>query len=202
MSMLSSALILFAAAIVYALVHSLLAARFFKTWGRRHLPAFDRWWRLAYNVLAAVTLLPVLWLLATLPDRLLYAIDPPIELLMRLGQILSMVALVMAVLQSNPLYFAGLAQLLGDAEERGDGLVISGFYAYMRHPLYVFSILFLWFSPTMTVNQFVVYALATVYFYVGSLHEERRLARTFGNAYERYRRQVPWMRLFPWQRTG
>jgi protein-S-isoprenylcysteine O-methyltransferase Ste14 len=200
--MLSSALILFAASVLYALVHSLLATRFFKTWGRRHLPAFDRWWRLGYNVLAVVTLLPVLWLMATLPDRLLYAIDPPTTLLMQLGQFLSAVALVMAVLQSNPLYFAGLAQLLGDAEDGGDSLVISGFYAYMRHPLYVFSILFLWFSPTMTVNQFVVYALATAYFYVGSLHEERRLARTFGDAYERYRRQVPWMRLFPWQRTG
>lgn len=200
MSSFTSVLILIAAGVVYALVHSLLAAQFFKAWGERQLPGFERWWRLTYNVLALVTLLPVLWLMAMLPDRLLYTIEPPHVWLMWIGQILSATGLVTAVLQSNPLYFAGLAQLMGDAEERGDTLVTSGFYAYMRHPLYVFSILFLWFSPTMTLNQFVIYVLATVYFYVGSIHEEHRLVRVFGPAYERYRRQVPWMRLFPWQR--
>ncbi|MCB0113463.1 MAG: isoprenylcysteine carboxylmethyltransferase family protein [Caldilineaceae bacterium] len=202
MSSLSSALILIAAAVLYALAHSLSAARFFKAWGRRHLPGFDRWWRFVYNVLALVTLLPVLWLMVTLPDRWLYVIDPPIALLMQLGQFLSVVGLATAVLQSNPLYFLGLAQLMGDVEERGDTLVTTGFYAYMRHPLYVFSIFILWFSPTMTVNQFVVYVLATIYFYVGSVHEEHRLVRTFGLEYERYRRSVPWLRLFPWQRVG
>ena len=56
---------------------------------------------------------------------------------------------------------------------------------------YLFSILFLWLSPVMTLNRFVFYGLATLYFYVGSIHEERRLAETFGQAYRDYQRTAP-----------
>lgn len=33
--------------------------------------------------------------------------------------------------------------------------------------------------------------LATIYFYVGALHEEKRLATTFGDTYRQYREEVP-----------
>jgi protein-S-isoprenylcysteine O-methyltransferase Ste14 len=35
----------------------------------------------------------------------------------------------------------------------------------------------------------------TLYIYLGSIHEERRLVREFGRAYQEYQRQVP--RLLP-----
>ncbi|RME58991.1 MAG: isoprenylcysteine carboxylmethyltransferase family protein, partial [Caldilineae bacterium] len=41
--------------------------------------------------------------------------------------------------------------------------------------------------------------LATLYFYVGSIHEEHRLERVYGDAYRAYRRRTP--RLIPrWRR--
>jgi len=181
-------------ALLYAGLHSLLAARSLKVWGRSHLPGFDRWQRLFYNAVAVVTLLPLPWLLG-LSDRVLYIVPSPWKVLFWIGQGGAAVALVVAVLQANPAYFVGLAQLAGDANERGDRLVISGLYLYVRHPLYLFSILFLWLSPVMTLNRFVFYGLATLYFYVGSIHEERRLAETFGPAYRDYQRIVP--RLWP-----
>jgi protein-S-isoprenylcysteine O-methyltransferase Ste14 len=180
--------------LLYAGLHSLLAARTIKEWGRAHLPGFDRWYRLFYNAIALITLLPVPWLLG-LPDRVLYAAPAPWSWLLWAGQGLSALALLLAVLQANPAYFVGLAQLAGDGEERGDRLVIGGLYRYVRHPLYLFSILFLWLSPVMTLNRLVLYGLATLYFYVGSLHEERRLAQTFGASYSAYQQKVP--RLWP-----
>jgi len=179
---------------LYAGLHSLLAARVVKEWGRTHLPGFDRWYRLFYNAIALAMLLPLPWLLG-LPDRTLYTLPAPWRWLLWAGQGVSAVALLLAVLQANPTYFVGLAQLAGDGEERGDRLVISGLYRYVRHPLYLFSILFLWLSPVMTLNRLVVYGLATAYFYVGSLHEERRLAQTFGLPYREYQQKVP--RLWP-----
>lgn len=176
--------------LLYTALHSLLAARAVKVWGRARLPGFDRWYRLFYNAMAILTLLPLLWLL-NLPDRTLYSIPAPWVWLLWAGQGLSALALAISVLQANPTYFVGLAQLAGDPEEKGDRLVINGFYRYVRHPLYLFSILFLWLSPVMTLNRLIVYVLATLYFYVGSLHEERRLARTFGQAYRDYQQVVP-----------
>jgi hypothetical protein len=47
----------------------------------------------------------------------------------------------------------------------------------------------------MTVNLLTVYILITLYFYVGSFHEERRLLAEFSDAYRDYQQQVP--RLIP-----
>lgn len=192
--MTASLLLILLFACLYAGLHSLMALHRLKEWGRRHLPGFDRWYRLVYNGAAVIGLLPLLWL-GQLPDRALYALPAPWSWACLTIQGLSAVALVLAILQANPAYFVGLAQLFGDPEEEGDRLVVRGLYRWVRHPLYLFSILFLWFSPVMTVNRLLLNALATLYFVVGSIHEERRLARTFGQAYRDYQRSVP--RLFP-----
>ena len=43
----------------------------------------------------------------------------------------------------------------------------------------------------MTINLLVFNVLATVYFYIGALHEERSLKEEFGPEYEDYRKRVP-----------
>jgi steroid 5-alpha reductase family enzyme len=43
----------------------------------------------------------------------------------------------------------------------------------------------------MTTNLLVLYVIATVYFYLGSVHEERMMAEEFGAAYLDYRDRVP-----------
>lgn len=64
--MLSSALIFTVFFVVWALVHSLLASLPLKNWTRRVFGAgVDRWYRLAFIALAAVTILPIFPVLAT-----------------------------------------------------------------------------------------------------------------------------------------
>ena len=60
----------------------------------------------------------------------------------------------------------------------------------MRHPLYTFSMLLIWFMPTMSVNLLIFNILATLYFVIGSIIEERRLTVDFGEAYTSYKREV------------
>jgi protein-S-isoprenylcysteine O-methyltransferase Ste14 len=43
----------------------------------------------------------------------------------------------------------------------------------------------------MTVNRAALTALSALYAVLGSLHEEHRLRTSYGAAYERYRRSVP-----------
>jgi protein-S-isoprenylcysteine O-methyltransferase Ste14 len=47
----------------------------------------------------------------------------------------------------------------------------------------------------MTANLLVVNLFWSLYMYIGSFHEERRLIHEFGETYRAYQRQVP--RLFP-----
>jgi protein-S-isoprenylcysteine O-methyltransferase Ste14 len=73
--------------------------------------------------------------------------------------------------------------------------VTRGSYAYVRHPLYFFSLLLIWFLPIMTLSALLFSSMATLYFWIGSIYEERRLSATFGDAYSQYKQRVP--RLIP-----
>ena len=105
------------------------------------------------------------------------------------GQGISVILLLGAVLQTDVLSFVGLRQLT--EEEKTGSLVTNGLYRFVRHPLYTFSLLILWFSPSVTVNSFIVYAALTIYVLIGIVFEERKLLREFGQEYADYKSITP-----------
>jgi len=188
------------ALILFAILHSLTAGVQLK--GRLKALLGERlvegWYRLAYNFLAAVTFLPVLALVSLLPDRTLYRVGLPWSLLMVGVQVAGIGGLLASLITTDVGQFLGLSQAL--AYLRGDPLPlrepplqVKGMYALMRHPLYFFTLLVIWPLPVMTVNILIFNLGATLYLAVGSLIEERRLEKAYGDAYRTYRRQVPWL---------
>lgn len=196
MKLIISALLLTGYFGLYAVAHTWLASLGVKAWVRRRFgPAATRGYRLAYNVIATVTLLPLLALLALLPQQTLYVVPAPWAWLMVAGQLVALLAAGLTLLQTGALDFLGLAQLFGEPAEQNGGLNLGGLYAWVRHPLYTCSLIFLWLSPAMTTNSLVAYLLFTLYFYIGSIYEERRLVVEFGATYRAYQQAVP--RLIP-----
>lgn len=184
---------------LWAIVHSVTAARPFKAWVRRRLGrrAHAGLYRLLYNLFALITFLPVLYVLwALVPATRLWTVPFPFNLLFLLVQGIGLVGLLVSLFQTDVFHFVGLRQaaryLSGAAEpDPPSTFVRSGTYALVRHPLYLFSMLFLWFSPIMTLNSLLFDLIATLYFYLGAVHEERRLAAEFGDAYRQYQEEVP-----------
>jgi protein-S-isoprenylcysteine O-methyltransferase Ste14 len=175
---------------VWGVIHSWLASLGFKEFVRRALgDGFIRFYRLLYNVFAVISFAPVLYLMITLPDRLLYRIPAPWSYLMLAGQTVSGLLLLVSVLQTDVLSFAGLRQLF--EEEKPGNLVTGGLYRSVRHPLYTFSLLILWLSPSMSLNSLIVYACLTMYILIGIFFEERKLLREFGQEYADYRSSTP-----------
>jgi protein-S-isoprenylcysteine O-methyltransferase Ste14 len=74
-------------------------------------------------------------------------------------------------------------------------LKIEGPYKVVRHPLYLFTIIFLILRPTMDLFYLVFLIFLIAYFYIGSFYEERKLVSAFGDRYREYQESVP--RLFP-----
>ncbi len=187
----------------WAVVHSLMASNRLKVYLRSRvgIRLYNGWYRLFYNLFSAVSLLPVLLLgAAILPDRVIWSLAAPSSVVFFTIQMAALIGLLVTLWQTDFLHFAGLSQLFrylsGEEEvELPPKLVTGGAYALVRHPLYFFALLLLWFSPTMTGQLLVFNILSTVYFVLGSIHEEGRLVAQFGEAYRNYMQRVP--RLIP-----
>jgi len=183
-----SIFILLLALAIWGVVHSFLASHFAKDLFRLKMGSMD-FYRLAYNIFAAISFLPILYWMATLPDKLLYQVPSPWNWVMFGGQLISVILLGIAFLQTDSLSFVGLRQLF-EKEESG-ALVVHGFYKVVRHPLYTFSLLFLWLTPTASQNSLTVYIGSTFYILIGVLFEERKLLREFGKTYADYKKSTP-----------
>ena len=178
------------AVILWGILHSLTASLRFKDAASRILGAvFMKFYRLFYNIVAVISFIPVLYLMVHVPNETIYQVPDPWSYFMRMGQWISMILLLIAVLQTDVLSFAGLRQVF-EGEQKGK-LVIEGFYRYVRHPLYTFGFLILWLTPAMTKNTFIVYFALTIYILVGIYFEERKLLREFGQDYVDYRSITP-----------
>ena len=71
-------------------------------------------------------------------------------------------------------------------------------YLTLRHPLYTFSMVFLWSRPSYTVKDLIFNGAITLYFVIGSVYEEGRLIERFGQDYVNYQREVPRFVPRPW----
>lgn len=178
--------------VLWSVLHSVLAADRVKARLREVFGGlYDRGYRLAYNLISVLTLLPLLALAAANPGAVLYRIPPPWLYLTLALQALAGLLILVALLQTGLPRFLGLRQLLRPGDRSRPALQVTGIYRWIRHPLYTCGLLVIWLSPVMTLSLLVLYLGFTLYVWIGSRIEERRLESDFGEAYRRYRSQVP-----------
>ncbi len=179
--------------LVWAVVHSILADYRVKAWFRMRCgDRAYRWYRLGYNLFAALSFIPVLLAYGLLPDRLIWRAPLPWRWIMLAIQGLGLVGIVGAVFHTHVGEFAGVTQLTpGYNPHRKEPMRLTGLYCVVRHPIYFFGLLLVWFSPDITLNGLAFAILATLYFIFGAMHEETGLRQEFGPAYDAYRQRVP-----------
>jgi protein-S-isoprenylcysteine O-methyltransferase Ste14 len=113
------------------------------------------------------------------------------SLIMYLLQVITAALLLACLNQTGAGDFLGIRQLLH--QKASVGLVSDGFYAIVRHPLYLLTLIFLFLSPVMTVQRALLTILSLIYFVLGALIEEQRLLEEFGDRYRHYQLRVPFM---------
>lgn len=63
-------------------------------------------------------------------------------------------------------------------------------YSYSRHPMMLGLLVGMWCVPVMSVSQFIMASLFTLYVFIGLFFEERDLSKEFGDAYNKYKNEV------------
>jgi protein-S-isoprenylcysteine O-methyltransferase Ste14 len=194
---------IWAALIIFAVIHTALASRGAKALATRLLGAHvaEATYRLMFNAAALVSFAPALYLTWTLPDVELYRFPAPIDSIALLIQGLAALGLAYSAYQMDWTFFLGLRQISGPPanttiESTSTAqLVTSGLHRFARHPLYTTSLVILYLVSPMTLNRLTLVVGVHAYFWIGSIFEERKLVREFGEAYRDYQRRVP--RLLP-----
>ena len=186
--------------LIYGVVHSLMAAFFMKRWVQNHMGdrAYLGLYRLVFNIIAIITLLPVFYLGALEPGEIVWKLEGVLAAVFVLVQLVGLIGLVVSLLQIDGMRFLGIRQLMAWLNGAplplpDEPMQTGGVYGLVRHPLYTFSLLFLWFSPIITTTTLGFNVGATLYFTIGSYFEERKLLADFGDQYADYRTRVPWM---------
>lgn len=183
---------------LFCISHSLFAHKSFKQSVFGLAPALKPFYRVLYNILAGLLL--IFWLL-TLPAEVIIYQVTGVWMVLMIGIELMAAFSALISLRGHGSVFMGITQLRHyfnhretpdylDEPKRGS-LIRSGFYRYMRHPLYTFSMIILLASPVMTHNLVYIIICVGVYFYVGSFFEERGLVKRFGESYRTYQKEVP-----------
>ena len=181
---------------LYGLLHSILASRWAKSWAEQSFgPVARRVYRLVFNAIGLLTFLPVILIPGIFPGQTIYQLSGIGLILATLGQAVAVFILILGLLQTDPWHFLGVRQIIHQTMDGEQGLVVSGLYRCVRHPLYLAGLLFIWLLPVMTTSIMVLNLSLSIYIYIGSIFEEKRLQTEFGSAYSEYRTRVP--RLLP-----
>ncbi len=173
--------------LVFATIHSLLAAPRVKARLRAAAGSDLPWYRLAYNVTA---LCLFGWVMLAWQSTSVLYLAPGIWSLVMYGlQVLLLLGMLACIRQT------GLARFLGASPGGDDHSVLNtkGCHAMVRHPLYLLGILFFLLNPVMTTRWLTLTILGTIYLLIGALVEERRMLALFGTAYRVYLRQTPFI---------
>jgi hypothetical protein len=176
----------------FAIVHSALATTAAKDAFATRFPFGRRLYRVLYNAHALAAFGALVWYIARRPKRTLYRARGPAAGCMRLGQCAGVAFAVAAARATGVATLAGLADQVPaaqgpEADENGV-LRIRGPFRFVRHPLNLAPLLPFWLTPHMTTRRLAFNVVATAYLAIGSVHEEKRLLRQYGEAYATYQR--------------
>lgn len=183
---------------LFALSHSVLAAFDLKKRLSEKIGNQIAFYRLFYNI-SSVLILIAIYFISPKPDVVIYDLQFPYDLLIFGIQFLGIVGIYWTSTFIDMKEFLGIGQIKRYLEgnynvaeiDESQEFVIKGPFKYSRHPLYFFSIVILGFRPVMDLFYLVLFICMLLYFYIGSIYEERSLEKKYGKAYLDYKVKVP-----------
>jgi len=176
----------------YCALHSAMISETVTRLLKRRLGDSFRFYRLCFNSVAVLTLIPVLSYSHSLRQEAIFRWEG-VWLVLQYPLMACGILLVIAGGRHYSLgQFVGISQLRGASSgglATGGGIDSSGVLGLVRHPWYTAVVLLLW-ARNLDMAALVGNGVLTVYIVVGTLLEERKLVHEFGDSYRSYQRQV------------
>jgi protein-S-isoprenylcysteine O-methyltransferase Ste14 len=193
----------------FTLQHSLTVSDLFKGWVIRGFGEnfYQAYYKLLFTIINIVIVVILVSCLKQLPNSKLFIFSVSATVWMRILQCLGVWILFQAGRGIDLLNFIGVRQMIQYTKEQKrvdkEILIRNGIYGRVRHPIYFGCILILWGEPHLLNNRngIALVVLSNLYFYFGSILEERRMIRQFGEEYQMYQKAVPRLLPFRWRKV-
>ncbi|GBE55698.1 NnrU protein [archaeon BMS3Bbin15] len=171
----------------FVFIHSLTASRSFKNSLITRLEITPETYRLGYNLLSIISFLPffLYWLTHRAESEVIVRFEGLALFLIFILKFSGISIFLAAFVQS------GIGSFLGLKKSRSR-LFKEGLYGIVRHPQYLGGIIFMWASQLISLLDFEVYLLLTLYLISGALLEENKLEDEL-EGYREYKKEVPFL---------
>jgi methanethiol S-methyltransferase len=177
--------------LLFFVQHSGMVRRGFKTWSARFIPSHYQ--GALYTCASGVALLVVL-ILWQESARTVIAFHGIPRWLLRGMHGLALAGFAWGGWSLGGLDSFGLGPIrahLSGASPPSGPFAVRGPYRWVRHPLYLFTIMMLWSYPDLTLDRLLFNVLWSLWIIVGTVLEERDLVTETGQPYRDYQRTVP-----------
>ncbi|OPX89739.1 MAG: NnrU protein [Pelotomaculum sp. PtaB.Bin104] len=181
----------------FGVVHSFLISTGFTRWLKAKLGRYFVFYRLSYNLLSIFMLIPIVVYTKSLNSIVLINLTPPWNILTKLLAAGSAMVIILATWRFGLIEFIGLRQAINFFSRPNSkqptpptGLVRTGLYGIVRHPVYLAAIILVW-SMSITLADVLVSIVLTIYIVIGLVLEEKKLVLEYGRDYINYQNEVP-----------
>lgn len=197
---LQTVLILILAWLAYFVIHSWLASLQLKHYVADNWPGFMPAYRLCYNLLALLLIIPPLGLTLLLPGPMLWQWSGSAWWVANGFAALALAGVFWSLRDYDGSEFIGMRQWREreTAVEDQECFHISPLHRFVRHPWYSLSLVLIW-TRDMNLPFLITAILMTGYFIVGLRLEEHKLLVYHGEKYRCYRRLAPALLPVPWR---
>lgn len=175
---------------MYCALHSILAASKMKCILEKITGKFFRYYRLSYSIFFLITLAGILYYQYSFKSILLINFTALKFFSMLILLLPGLIIMGISIFKYFRL-LSGVRSLY--REKPAAHLKRNGIHQYVRHPLYLGTILFIWglFCIFPMLNNLIAVTIITFYTLIGIQFEEKKLIKEFGNVYMEYIKKVP-----------
>jgi protein-S-isoprenylcysteine O-methyltransferase Ste14 len=186
--------------VLWCTFHSTLISTTVTDFAKKKLGGGFRFYRLFYNVVSLVTLIPLVYYSHTLREAPIFRWEGSLGIVQVFLLAISVYLFVAGGRHYSWARFWGISQIkvgrAGSSLADSSTFVVSGIHRIIRHPWYLGGILIVW-AQDMSASTILINMVISVYFMIGAVLEERKLVLEFGEKYREYQRTVSM--LFPWR---
>ena len=177
----------------WCVCHSLLISRSVTALMRHKLGRRYAWYRLAYNLFSAASLVPVVFYHYTLSQRELFSWQGSWMLLQGALLLYALVMFFQGLRVYDMPYFLGIRQIKAyQKKEEEENLPFrTDCRTIVRHPWYSAGIALAWAAGDISDVTLVAKLIISVYFVVGAILEEKKLLAEIGEPYREFCRDIP-----------